>query len=123
MSGQRVFHVAIADDWEMSQALGSYEASTRGHALADDGFIRASTAGQLQEVLDRHYADLELPLLVVIIDPEQLAASGVPVEWPNEQSGPHLLGPIPPGDANIVLDVRQVRRDGGRWIAPSGLEG
>lgn len=123
MSGQRVFHVAIADDWEMSQALGSYEASTRGHALADDGFIRASTADQLQEVLDDHYADLELPLLVVVIDAERLAASGVPVEWASEESGPHLLGPIPPGDASIVLDVRRVQRDGGRWIAPQGLDG
>ncbi|MDQ2660782.1 MAG: DUF952 domain-containing protein [Actinomycetota bacterium] len=122
MSGSKVFHVAIADDWEMSQGLGSYEASTRGHALADDGFIRASTAGQLQGVLDDHYADLELPLLVVVIDAERLAASGVSVEWPSEGSGPHLLGPIPPGDASIVLDVRPVRREGGRWIAPSELE-
>jgi len=122
MSRQRAFHVAIADDWEMSRALGSYEASTRGHALADDGFIRATTAEQLQVVLDRHYADLELPLLVIVIDTERLAASGVPVEWPSEKRGAHLLGPLPPGDAGIVLDVRSVQRDGGRWIAPSGLE-
>jgi uncharacterized Zn-binding protein involved in type VI secretion len=62
-------------------------------------------------------------LLIVVIDPEALEATGVHVEWPSgDGSGPHLLGAIPPGDPAVVVDVCPVTRAGDRWIAPIGAE-
>ncbi len=48
----RVFHVAIADDWEAAVPFGSYEAATRGMILGVGQPIRTTSAARLQHVLD-----------------------------------------------------------------------
>ena len=51
VSQSRVFHVAIADDWEASVPFGSYEAATRGVLVGLGQPIRTTTADGIQRVL------------------------------------------------------------------------
>ena len=112
MTGRLVFHVALADDWEMSLPSGFYEAATRGRSLDDEGFIHATTADGVQHVLDSVYADVNLPLLLIALDAD---APDLPVEW---GPAPRILGPIPCTDATAVADVTELTRSDGRWLAP-----
>ncbi|MGN6302994.1 MAG: DUF952 domain-containing protein, partial [Angustibacter sp.] len=54
----RILHAALPDDWSRARLDGSYDVSTRGRTLVDEGFIHASTLQQLPGVLDRFYADV-----------------------------------------------------------------
>lgn len=59
-----------------------------------DGYIHLSTAAQLQETLDKHYAG-QSPLMIATVD---LAALGNRVRWESSRGGqlfPHLYGPLP----------------------------
>ena len=124
MDDRRIHHVAIEDDWGMSQLLGQYEVSTRGRSLDDDGYIRTCDAAHVQVVLDERYADLRLPVVVVVLDADALAASGVPVDSSDdERSGRRVRGAIESNDPSIVLGVLPAVRDGDRWLAPTGLSG
>ncbi len=42
-----IYHIAAAADWERAVRDGQYTMSTRGLTLAEQGFIHASTAGQV----------------------------------------------------------------------------
>ena len=68
MTGQRLVHVAIADDWEACKRFGEYEVSTRGISYDEAGFIRATNPDALASVLDLVFGDLTLPLVVAVID-------------------------------------------------------
>jgi hypothetical protein len=118
----RAFHVAIADDWEMSLGLGEYEAATRGVAYEPGGFIRATTLAGIQDVLDAKYADLTLPLVLVCIDTDALAASGVPVDHETGSMTVRIDGPLPSGDPGVIREIIPLQRDQRRWLAPAGLE-
>lgn len=112
-----LFHVAIADDWEASLSFGSYEAATHGCSLEDEGFIHATTADGVQDVLDTAYARITMPLLLIALDP---GALGVAVQW-DRPSSPRILGAIACTDENAVISVTPLSREGGRWLAPLGL--
>lgn len=115
----RVFHVAIADDWEAAVPFGSYEAATRGMILGVGQPIRTTSAARLQHVLDERYADLELPLLVIELDLAALEAAGIPTVQTGSASGDvGVDGPIPPGDPSVVVRVVPVTRVDDRWVAP-----
>ena len=45
-----IFHIGDFHDWVEAKANGEYRMSTRGHKLADVGFIHASTAEQVESV-------------------------------------------------------------------------
>jgi uncharacterized protein (DUF952 family) len=109
-----LFHVAIADDWEASLPFGSYEAATHGRSLEEEGFIHATTADGVQHVLDTSYAGLDMPLLLIALDP---GALGVPVQW-EPPSSPRILGAIPCTNEDAVVSVTPLSREGGRWLAP-----
>jgi uncharacterized protein (DUF952 family) len=113
----RVFHVAIADDWEASLPFGSYEASTHGRSLEDEGFIHATTADGVQHVLDTCYAGMDMPLLLIALDPDAL---GVAVQW-EPQLPPRILGAIPCTNEDAVVSVTPLSRASGRWLAPSDV--
>ncbi|MEA4945631.1 MAG: hypothetical protein VB080_14485 [Propionicimonas sp.] len=113
-----IYHIAIADDWEPSLRIASYEAATRGVLWEPGDHIRAVTAAGVQDVLDRHYQDLDLPLLLVELDPEGLAVAGVDVEQDADSEEARVLGPIPSADPAAVVSVRPLKRVDGRWRAP-----
>ena len=110
-----LWHLALASDWEDALASGSYEISTRGRSLAEEGFIHCSYPHQLAGVARAFYADVDEPLLVLELNREALAARGARVhveEVPasNGQRFPHVYGPIA---VDAVLTVRPATFDEG----------
>ncbi|WP_396655239.1 flavin reductase [Microbacterium sp.] len=116
MGSERVYHVAIADDWEMSVPAGAYEAATRGTPYVDGGHIRACTAEAVQSVLDQRYADLTLPIVLVVLDAEALRRQGIAVEV--DGAGVRILGPIPSADRDVVIETIPLQRGEDGWLAP-----
>ncbi|SDZ56353.1 DUF952 domain-containing protein [Herbiconiux ginsengi] len=115
-SGSRIFHIAIADDWEASQGFGTYEASTRGKSLADEGYIHAVTRDGLDSALAQ-YCDLALPLVLVTLGVVGLRDEGIEVDQSDVEQA-RILGAIPTGNSAVVIDVTPLTRNGGQWCAP-----
>ena len=89
-----IYHIATAADWARAQRDGQYATSTRGRTLAEEGFIHASTAGQVAPVANAYYRGVP-DLVVLVIDPgrvgpeiryELVPGSGAPY--------PHIYGPL-----------------------------
>lgn len=97
-----IHHIAIQDDWEMSRGFGEYAVATRGTHLDDEGFIHATTADRVPQVVARRYGDLALPLLDITIDVEHLRSAGVDVEWVD--GAPRILGELPMSSEVIVAE-------------------
>ncbi|MEI5674630.1 MULTISPECIES: DUF952 domain-containing protein [unclassified Nocardioides] len=100
-----IYHVATAADWAEAQEAGAYTTSTYGVSLAQEGFIHASREEQWPAVLERFYAEVTEPLVLLVIDTDRLdvplveeaPAPGV------EETFPHLYGALDPAS---VVDVR-----------------
>ena len=114
----RVYHVAIADDWEASVPFGSYEAATRGVVAGVGQPIRTTSADRLQTVLDERYADLSLQVLVVELSLDALREAGIPLTQDAASGQVGIDAPLPPGDPTIVVRVVRAQRVGERWVAP-----
>jgi uncharacterized protein (DUF952 family) len=93
--------VALLRDWEDAVALGRYEWSTLGVTLADEGFVHAADADQVDGVARRYYAGVEEPMVLLELDVDALEASGAPVRWERapaaDEAFPHVHGPLPVG--------------------------
>ncbi|MEB3350937.1 MAG: DUF952 domain-containing protein [Cyanobacteriota bacterium] len=93
-----LYHLTLEPEWRQAQQEGVYRRSTRGLDLDRVGFIHASYHHQIANTHAHFYADADNVLLLTI-DPEQLAATGVDVraEAPPEceELFPHLYGPLP----------------------------
>jgi uncharacterized protein (DUF952 family) len=83
-----LFHIALPDDWDSARAAGSYEVSTRGRTLTDEGFIHCSFAEQVAATVSRFYGDVD-QVVVLRIEPDRLTSPVVV-----EDSFPHVYGPI-----------------------------
>jgi uncharacterized protein (DUF952 family) len=106
----RILHVALADDWAAAEASGSYQVSSRGLSLAQEGFIHASTTVQVPGVLAGFYADLDpAGLRLLVIDAAALEGAGSPVQWDVVPGAPyrfpHVYGPIIPAAVVAVLPL------------------
>lgn len=113
----QILHAALPGDWAEARRTGSYSVSTRGRALAEEGFIHASTPVQLDGVLQGFYADVD-EIVLLVLDADALAAAGSPVRWDKVTDGPdpfpHVYGAIPVsvvGQGNPVLAAIPLRRD------------
>jgi uncharacterized protein (DUF952 family) len=103
-----IYHVATAADWAAAQASGAYTTSTYGVSLEQEGFLHASREDQWRAVLDRFYADVTEPLVLLVIDADRL---DVPlVEEPPApgvvETFPHVYGALDPA---AVVEVRPLR--------------
>jgi glutathione S-transferase len=113
----RILHVALPDDWARAVEDGSYDVSSRGVSLVDEGFVHASTLDQVAVVLDRYYADVAA-VNILVVDLDRLDHEGAQVIW--EQVGdvglfPHVYGVIP---AQTVVDVVRLEHEPGQpWPA------
>ena len=92
----RIFHLALPDDWATAFESGEYTMSTRGLTLAEVGFIHASTMAQVEATANRFYADVE-ELVLLTIDPTKVGAD---IVWEPPAPGvdelfPHIYGPLP----------------------------
>lgn len=110
----RIFHVATAADWSRARRSGSYATSTRGRTLAEEGFLHAARPEQVRGVLERFYADVEEPLVLLTIETALLDRLGV--AWREDRVGPepsdtfpHVYGALPP---EAVVAVQPIGRDG-----------
>lgn len=103
-----IWHVALLRDWEHAVALGSYEWSTLGVRLAEEGYVHASTAGQVDGVARRWYAQVEEPMVLLELDVAALEASGAPVRWEQvpgaDEAFPHVYGPVPVAAVRAATD-------------------
>ena len=112
-----LLHITERAVWLDAVRSGSYEMSTRGVTLADEGFIHCSLRHQLRGVAENFYGDAD-DLVVLVIDSAKVPAP-VRYEPPEPGAGqeyPHIYGPLP---ADAVTDVIPVSRDAaGRLILP-----
>lgn len=101
-----IHHVATAADWAHAQEVGRYTTSTRGASLEEVGFLHAARADQVDGVLERYYADVTEPLVLLVVDTDLLD-----VPWREDPVGedtfPHVIGPLSPA---AVVEVRPVHR-------------
>ena len=113
-----LIHIAISDDWEACRPFGEYEVATRGIPLVDGDFVRATTPGGTQRVLDDVFGDLGLPLVAIVIDEAELRNAGLRVDVTGDAAS--IWGPLPQDGPAIVAETPIERRDG-RWLAPESL--
>ena len=93
----RIFHLALASDWQEAQRSGAYTTSTLGRSLAEEGFIHASRADQWQAVQARFYAGVTDPLVLLVIDTDRLDAPVIEeVPAGADESFPHIYGVLDP---------------------------
>jgi uncharacterized protein (DUF952 family) len=103
----RILHLTERSLWEAARARGTYEMSTRGRTLQEEGFIHCSTRAQLPRVASFLYGSYDGPdeLVVLVVDPARLDA---PLKYeapePGGEEFPHVYGPIP---VAAVVDVER----------------
>lgn len=103
---ERIFHLALASDWEEARASGVYAVSTLGRTLDEEGFIHASRADQWAGVRARFYADVTEPLVLLTIDRSRLLAEVRDEAVPGlDETFPHVYGPI---NMDAVVEVARV---------------
>ncbi|HXT01308.1 MAG TPA: DUF952 domain-containing protein [Elusimicrobiota bacterium] len=86
-----IYRIVTEAEWEAARARGVYEGSEHDRR---DGFIHFSTAGQLRETAEKHYAGRSGLLLLTV----EVAALTAPLKWEVSRGGalfPHLYGPLP----------------------------
>lgn len=94
-----LFHLALADEWTDAQARGTYDRSTIGVSLAEEGFIHLSFAHQVRGVAERFYAGAEHTVLLRIAPARLGDDADLRVEdlYDIGEAFPHLYGPLPVG--------------------------
>jgi uncharacterized protein (DUF952 family) len=102
---EHLLHITERSLWDAARAAGTYEMSTRGRTLQEEGFIHCSLRSQLPRVADFLYGSYTGPdeLVVLVIDTGRLGAE-VRHESPEPggEEFPHVYGPIP---VEAVVDV------------------
>ena len=89
-----IYHIATAADWARARRDGQYTTSTRGRTLAEEGFIHASTAGQVALVANAFYQG-EADLLLLVIDTDRVTQEIRYERVPGQdQPYPHIYGPL-----------------------------
>ena len=98
-----IYHIALAADWARARRDGQYTTSTRGRTLAEEGFIHAATAAQVNQVADAYYRDAP-DLVLLVIDTERV---GSPIRYDpvpgQDQPYPHIYGPL---NLDAVVETR-----------------
>jgi uncharacterized protein (DUF952 family) len=98
-----IYHIAAAADWEQAQRDGQYTMSTRGLTLAEQGYIHASTAGQVALVANAFYQGVP-DLVLLVIDPERVGPEIRYEPVPGQaQPYPHIYGPL---NTDAVVEAR-----------------
>lgn len=112
-----LLHLTEGPLWEAARGIGTYEMSTRGRTLQEEGFIHCSLPHQLPAVAEMLYGAGsragagDQDLVVLVIDTERLTA---PVRYepgaPGGEEFPHIYGPVP---VDAVVEVRPWQRKEG----------
>ncbi len=90
-----LYHLTERHDWAEAQAAGSYQSSTRGVSLAEQGFIHCSLRHQVPGIADALYAGVA-EVVLLVIDGDLVPA---PIRYeapePGAEEYPHIYGPLP----------------------------
>jgi uncharacterized protein (DUF952 family) len=107
-----IYHLALASDWDDAVASGEYRVSTIGRTIDEVGFIHASRDDQLQATARRFYAELGVPLVLLVLDRARLETGGVPVvdDPVGDDTFPHLYAALP---VALVDEARPARLSDG----------
>ncbi|WP_329397572.1 DUF952 domain-containing protein [Streptomyces melanogenes] len=104
-----IFHVVPGAEWTAAGS-GPYAPAS----LASEGFVHCSAdRASALAVANAHYADAPAPLLLLSVD-----EAGLSAEVRREGKGqafPHVYGPI---EREAVVEVAELRREGGGWVGP-----
>lgn len=103
-----IYKIATQSDWTAARAAGELRGTPVDLA---DGYIHFSTAAQLAETLNKHYAG-QSGLVLATIDPDRLPVS---LKWEPSRGGqlfPHLYAALPL-DAVVAERDLTARPDGG----------
>jgi uncharacterized protein (DUF952 family) len=111
-----IFHIALREDWHAAEQAGEYRVSTVGRSLDEEGFIHASHRHQVDGVLERFYAEVSEPLVLLAIDAGRLDCE-VREEAPpgSDERFPHVYGPIP---TDAVVAVSPLDQSGSSRKSP-----
>jgi uncharacterized protein (DUF952 family) len=102
-----IYHIATRTNWEQAQRDGEYTMSTIDRTLAEEGFIHASGASQVNGVLRKHYRGIKEELLVLVVDPARVRAEIRYEDVPGADAPfPHIYGPL---NADAVVAARPLR--------------
>jgi uncharacterized protein (DUF952 family) len=115
-----IYHITAGPDWAQAQRDGTYQLSTRGITLAQQGFIHASTAPQVAAVANALYEGAT-GLVVLVID-TGLVEPEIRYEQPPgaSESFPHIYGPL---SVTAVVRVLPLDPDAsGRFSFAAGPE-
>jgi glutathione S-transferase len=101
-----IYHIATTGNWAQAQRDGDYRVSTLDRTLAQEGFLHASTASQVEGVANAFYRGVD-DLVLLVID-SQAVTSEVRYEQASNSPDPypHIYGPL---NLDAVIDVRPVR--------------
>jgi uncharacterized protein (DUF952 family) len=86
-----IYRIVTEAEWEAARAAGVFAGSDHDRR---DGFIHFSTAEQVQETAEKHYAG-RTGLLLLSVDADAVAGS---LKWEVSRGGalfPHLYGTLP----------------------------
>lgn len=102
----RIYHIALAEDWERARAAGEYTVSTRGLSLEQVGYLHASQAHQVDGVANAFYRDAG-DLMILVIDPDRVRAE-IRVEQlaGMDEAFPHIYGPL---NTDAVIEAQPIR--------------
>jgi copper homeostasis protein len=92
-SMKSIYHITSQSEWELALAHGSY----RPPSLTTEGFIHASTFGQLLGTANRFFQGSE-GLILLRIDSDRVTA---PIDW---ATSPHSVDPFPHIHDDLNLD-------------------
>ena len=98
-----IYHIALAADWAQAQRDGQYTMSTRGRTLAEEGFIHAATAAQVNEVAGAYYRAAP-DLVLLVIDTGRVGSPLRYEQVPGQPDPyPHIYGPL---NLDAVVEAR-----------------
>lgn len=107
-----IYRIVTEAEWRAARDAGAFDGSEHDRR---DGFIHFSTAEQLRETAEKHYAGRP-GLLILAVDVSALTA---PLKWEVSRGGalfPHLYGPLP---AAAVRRAEALATDAaGRFLFP-----
>ena len=98
-----IYHIATAANWAQAQRDGQYTQSTLDRTLAEEGFIHASQAAQVERVANAFYPGVP-DLVLLTIDTERV---GAPIRYEQvpgqDLPYPHIYGPL---NIDAVVEAR-----------------
>ena len=86
---QLIMHITRRDDWERAKSARLY----RGDTLDSEGFIHCSTEDQVVAVANTAFRG-QRDLVLLCIDPERVGADIRFEGSPDDESFPHIYGPL-----------------------------